>query len=780
MSSSTVSSSPIPSFYTMNGTMSMNGTQFSSGLDTQNMIKALTANISSQIDKEKQMEQKTEWKRSMYHDVQTMLQKFSDTYFSYASGSSMNIMSRSFFSGTNLVSSNPSVVTATGNQTDAGNLTIDRIKQLATAASYMSGQVSNESINSTEALGTTISSSSYLNLSLDRKSYTVSLGKNIDTAHLTTNQLATALQTQLQAQINANSALKDKVTVSVNEAGDGIKLTGTGVTITGASQNFISGLGLSGSPSSYTLDGSTSVTAASLDDLKSQLSGTSLTVNLNGVNKTITFDSSDSSQYSTVDGLATYLNNKLAAAFGNNKISVRGVKANVSDSDDNELSIKTITTDTTSVLTFVSSSDSGVLGTDGLLHIGFGETNRLDLSKTLKDLSGELGLLTPQGNPPANYTVNINGSTFTFNQSDTLGEVIEKINNDPTANVTVNYSQTLDKFRIVSKDTGSQGQIKFQDAAGNPSAGNLGNALFGGAGATTTPGKDLLMSVKLSGGTEQDITRSTNSFTLDGISLNVNGTLNTDTSVTPPPASLITFSGSNTDDLYKKISDFVDQYNAIIDKLNTYAATEPSSQATTAGGGTDYEPLSDDQKKTMTDTEIADWNTKAKQGLLFSDPELISLQSSIRTAMEGKVASADSSLASIGISTKPFDYTSGGKLVINETKLKHELSTEPDKVEQLFTNTDGISSKLRDVLTNNIGYGGTSGILYDIAGNSTANGADDSEFGKAIKDYNKQIKNLQTQLTDKQNSLQKKFTKMEMIISQLASQSDYLSNMASS
>ena len=285
------------------------------------------------------------------------------------------------------------------------------------------------------------------------------------------------------------------------------------------------------------------------------------------------------------------------------------------------------------------------------------------------------------------------------------------------------------------------------------------------------------MSVEL-GGTKQDITRSTNSFTLDGITMHVNGTLNANGVTTDSP---IKFSSSNNvDDLYKKISDFVDKYNEIVDKINTNVATMPPTQSTGNGGGTDYEPLTDDQKKTMTDAEITDWNKKAQQGLLFCDPQMSALQTDIRTAMEGNVDSVGMSLAAIGISTAPLDTTSGGKLIISTDKLKDMLKSDPDKVAQLFTNADGIASRVKNVVKKNIGEFGNSGALFAVAGSSTMIGADSSEIGMDIANYDKNIKDLQTQLKNQQDSLQAKFTNMEMIISQLSSQYNYMSSMASS
>ncbi len=883
MSSSTVaSSSSIPSFYTMDGTPRMNGTEFASGLDTQNLIKALTADIASKIDKQKQLEQKDEWKRDAFHSLEDLLQKFSDTYFSYSTSTATNIMSRAFFDSEALTSSNSSIVTATGAQSDAGNVVIDSITQLASAACYTGNDVSKTSIQSTEALGSTISSASYLNLNVDGTAYTLSLGAGIDTAGKDADEIATDLAAQLKASAQTiNDAIKTKTgeegKVSFSASEGNIALTGA--TITGASANLAKGLGtLETDTGTYNMsnmkvqDGS----AAKLASLSDQLSGTTLTVQLDGLTKTVTFDSSDSSLYGNAHDVASYLQTKLNSTFGSGKISVsNGSKG---------LTIQTSSSDPTSVLTF-SSASAGVLGTDNLLHIRAGESNRLETDKTLDELdkTSELkttlasGTITEKGSNVAGYKFVVNGKEFSFDKNTELNTVINDINNDTTANVTVSYSQTLNKFRIVSDDTGSQGKVDFYDETGG---GNLAAALFGkstvlrssdistapasdtaasysiswnggaaqpititrkqsgqsvsdfaaavqsavngkitpkgtvmvgvsadgksltfqtaagttlniaeGSGSASdilgfgtggqvsskvASGSDLSMNVNLGGGTQQTITRSTNSFTLDGITMNINGTTKTD------DAPIKFTPGNGTDDLYKKVSDFVDQYNAIIDKVNTDVTQMPLTQSTKNGGGTVYDPLTDDQKKTMTDTEITEWNKKAQQGLLFCDPQISALQSDIRTAMESSVDSVDMSLASIGISTAAYDTTSGGKLVIDKTALTNALKSEPDKVAQLFTNSDGIASRVKKILKRNIGEFGNSGTLYNVAGSSTMMGADNSEIGNEITEYNSRIKDLQTNLKDKQNELQTKFTNMEAIISRLSDQFNYISSMSNS
>ena len=894
MSTSTASSS-VSSFYTSNGVTRLNGSEFASGLDTQKLIAALTANTTAKINKQKQLEQKADWKRDMFHEIEDLIQKFSDTYFSYSTNSSTNIMSKAFFDSEDLISSNSSIVTATGAASDAGNVVIDKILNLASAATYTGQTVSKTSIDSTQAIGSTITSGSYLNLDVNGKTYTLSLGANIDTTGKSAGDVASALTTQLNTQAallnkSIKSATDTESTVAFSSDSSG-NITLTGATVTGASANFGKGLGKAVTTNGVTTydmsamkvtDGS----IAELDSLSDQLAGTTLTVQLDGLSKSITFNQSESDQYNTTDKLKTYLQSKMDTAFGKDLSGNSKVKV---DMTNDKLSITT-PTDATSVLQFSSSSSSGILDMDGLLHIRSGETNRLELDKTLDELNQSNELQVPlsstytikdkDNKDVTAYKFTVNGKEFTFDKNTELNTVINTINNDTTANVTVSYSQTLNQFRIVSDDTGLQGKVSISDSTGG---GNLAAALFGidtepvvtskalspdsngkftdgnysytfalgdgtsqevhftvdstndtslsalqtsinnaisssslngkvtvgvsdgkftfqstgatlkitaanasqdilGMGTSGTAsvsgldsGKDLTMGVTL-GGTEQTITRSTNSFTLDGVTLNVSGT-------TKDGDSPIKFSASNNvDDLYKKISTFVDEYNKIIDKINTDVTTMPAGAVTdntSSSTSKTYEPLTDDQKKTMTDTEIAEWNTKAKQGLLFSDPQVSALQTDIRNAMESGVDSVGTSLASIGISTKAYDSTSGGKLVIDDDALKKALKSDPDKVTQLFTNSDGIATRIKDVINKNIGEYGNSGTLVNVAGSSTLIGADNSELGNAITTYEKRISDLNDQLKTEQDRLQTKFTEMETIISKLSDQYNYISNMSS-
>jgi flagellar capping protein FliD len=288
-----------------------------------------------------------------------------------------------------------------------------------------------------------------------------------------------------------------------------------------------------------------------------------------------------------------------------------------------------------------------------------------------------------------------------------------------------------------------------------------------------TAGTDLTMSVSLNGGDSQTITRTANTTTLDGVTLTVTGT-------TKEGDSPVKFTASNdVDDLYKKISDFVDAYNKIVDKANTYTSQTPYGLNSESGKNDSYEPLTDADKKDMTDDEIDKWNKKAKQGLLENDNTLNSILSDMRSAVEETVTSTGISLQEIGISISS-DYTDGGKLTISESTLKSALKSNPDRVSQLFTNTDGISSKIKKVLEKNIGVYGTSGTLYNIAGSDSSTGADNSQLSTRVSQYEKTITNLKSQLQTEKDRWLNKFTEMETKLNVLNSQYTYLTSMTES
>lgn len=685
----------------------------------------------------------------------------------------------------------------------------------------------------------TVDSDSELKLNVNGQTYTLTLGADYDISDGTPDSIAKNIAALLQKQIDADDDLKGKINVS----SDGGKISfktdfqDVGISLEGGSRNLLDGLGLSsavgGAPASEISGTGVNEGALTTSYLPDVLSGNSLTFNLDGLSKTISFDESDlkaGEDFSSSTGIANYLTRKLNNAFGTDA-SGKG-KVAVSEKDGR---LVFQTSDPNSVLSLTSSDSTNVLSTSGALRIGSGESNRTELTKTLDQLSQELNQPLVAGSD-GKYTITVNGKEFKFSKTDTLSSVISQINDDKDADVTISYSQTTNSFRVTYDETGSQGKTDIEDAE---NGGNLAGVLFGvdysgilnqsdppvddskslaelydagvkgitanrdGSGnivsysfsgtdktytgdksladaladisslqkSGTVEGTDLHMKVALNGSsTPLDIVRSSNTTTIDGVTLTVSGTT-TDGDGNVINNANITFSAdNNVDDLYTKITNFINDYNKIIDTINTKIRETTDK---------DYPPLTDAQKKDMSESEISAWEDKAKEGVLQNDSSLSNILSDLRNAMTGIVQSTGSSLSSIGISTIALDYTSGGQLTVDTDTLKNALATDPDKVAEMFTGEDGISQRVNDVLNKNVGTFGGDGVLLLIAGTSSRT-VDDSELGQQITDYKNQISDLNDELTTEENRYWDQFSAMEQSLSVLMSQSSYLSSMMGS
>ncbi len=123
---------------------------FASGIDRDSLIEQMTMGTTNKINNQKGQITKTEWKAEAFQKVSNLLIDMQDKYFSFSSSS--NLMDPSFF-GKNIITAtgNPDFskyITATGNSKLLDKLSILGVKQLASAATTMSGKkTSNDYIN---------------------------------------------------------------------------------------------------------------------------------------------------------------------------------------------------------------------------------------------------------------------------------------------------------------------------------------------------------------------------------------------------------------------------------------------------------------------------------------------------------------------------------------------------------------------------------------------------------------------------------------------------------
>jgi flagellar hook-associated protein 2 len=258
-------------------------------------------------------------------------------------------------------------------------------------------------------------------------------------------------------------------------------------------------------------------------------------------------------------------------------------------------------------------------------------------------------------------------------------------------------------------------------------------------------------------------TRHSNTFTISNTTFTLNDAIPSSQTVTVGIAT-------DTDGMYDKIKSFVDTYNDTISKINDMIGT-PTDR--------DYQPLTSVQKAQMSDTDITNWNEKARQGTLYNDNILTNALSTMRqniyNVVGGITGGSYSQLAQIGITTSS-DYTEHGKLEIDESKLKAAISADPNGVMKLFTSgstsdsstsTQGIAKRLYTTINNTISQIKTQAGTVSLANNQFY-------IGKSINELNTQITTFQDHLKTIQTRYYSQFTAMEEAIQQANSQASYL------
>ncbi len=579
----------------------------------------------------------------------------------------------------------------------------------------------------------------------------------------------TELQEAYRQVIVDNSALSDKISVSIdsnfemtitslNEEGGTIK-------VTGGDEKFLEAVGLSvaqeGDEATSSVTGTIDISKAfdlNTKQIGEVLSGTSLTVNLNGVTKKISFNESEKDQFSTIEGLKNYMQNEIDKQYGQGKVVV--------SEDDGKLAFTA--TDPSYVFTVQSSSAGKILGENGALHMVSGESNRLEYGKTLDKIKDTLA--TPLvADDDGQYRLSVNGKTFEFAGDTMLGDVISAINRDTEVGVTISYSSVTDQFSVMAKETGAHGRVDIEDV-GN---GNLAQALFGtkgdaGDGYEIKQGTDFSALMSFDGGTTfTTVNRSSNSFEIDGVTFEVTG------KAEGLDEENITFkANNNVDSVVDKIKEFVKEYNNIIDQIQ--GKVSEKLYGLDAKSTEKYLPLTEEQRENMSDKEIEKWEEKAQIGLLRNDSALNSVISNMRNAMSAGTDEGDY-LFQIGITTG--EWRQGGKLVIDEDKLRKAVSEDPQKINRLFTSDGGVATKLQNVFKDAV-VGSEKGVgsLVSLAGKDTIGSQGDSLLSKRISDIDKAVSTLKDRLKSEETRWFSKFTALETMLARMNSQSEYLSS----
>lgn len=257
-------------------------------------------------------------------------------------------------------------------------------------------------------------------------------------------------------------------------------------------------------------------------------------------------------------------------------------------------------------------------------------------------------------------------------------------------------------------------------------------------------------------------TGSSSTFTINNLTIDALATTGND------EISITT--STDTQGIYDKVKDFLTEYNNIINEMTKLYNADSSKG---------YDPLTDDEKDSMSDKEIEKWETKIKDSLLRNDTTLSGVMSAMTTAMSQAVEinGKKYSLSSFGIHT--LGYLNAAD---NEQNAYHIDGDEDD------TNTSGNADKLMTAIsedpdtvmqfmqqvTTNL-YNAIGDKMKSTTLSSAFTIYNDKQMATQYTDYTKLIKEWETKISDKEDYYYKKFSSMESALTKLNSTQSSLS-----
>lgn len=786
-----------------------------SGIDRDTLIEQMTSGTTSKITSKKQAMTKLTWKQEAFRSISDKILDLQDNFLGFSATSSLS--DASFFAKNQISVNGDSSVTkyvkASGTSDMVDYLSLLGVKQLATAANRLSdsmtgpGSVStgitqskfessdkniltsnlegtklvfgtyNSSDKSFNEAVTFTFPSSYTVTGADGKKETKEIDYTQDPAKLV-DQLNEALDSEEFMGKNGKSGIHFKLdgsgnltieqTADITDAGKGysIRSTSSALTAMGFDKKKLSEDELN---NGITLDEFNKSTSAFKDSyvtretLKEYMTGKSITVTYGGQKKTIELIK-DGDTVNSYDDFKKLLQTRIDKAFGKDKITVE-------TGTDGGLSFKPVNSQET------ISINADSLELRNAIGIQANQSNKLSLDSSLYYNREQLGFAKNMTEDEFNEKLkdfSINGVAISgLTKDTTVNQLMAMINENDEIGVKASYIAGTNQFSLTATETGSGRKIEL---------GGMAENIFGSKDETNNrDGQDAQILVSYGNGVETTVTSSTNSFDLEGLTVTVSGTFGFNSDGTVDRSQSVTFSAAaDADAVTERVKKFVEDYNALVKEINSQITTKPDSS---------YAPLTDAQKEEMDDKSIENWEKKAKQGLLFGDTTLRDLSSSIQgvlTDLMGSGVSYDD-LEKIGITISD-DYTDGGTLSFDETKFKAAMTSDPDLVSNIFTGggevKKGLISIVEDTLTPyatrwSYKNGGSYGSLIEEAGSEKISlSLTNNQIYTQLQEMQDAIDRLNDQLKTEQDRYISQFTQMETLISQMNSQSGYLSSLS--
>ncbi|PLR67983.1 flagellar hook-associated protein 2 [Bacillus sp. UMB0893] len=341
--------------------------------------------------------------------------------------------------------------------------------------------------------------------------------------------------------------------------------------------------------------------------------------------------------------------------------------------------------------------------------------------------------------------------SFLVQGTESLNSVFSKINSSELG-VTAFYDSFTDQVTLTRKETGNY------NAAGDEIVTSNGflNGVLKFSGITETGGNNAKFTIN---GLETE--RTSNTFEMSGVTFTLK-----DTFTAADPAVSINVTNDTTA-VFDNIKKYVTLYNETIAKIQ--AKTDETRYR-------DYQPLSDEERESLTDKQQEQWDEKAQSGLLRKDSILTGALSQMRSDFYSTLSASTGSqfthLSSIGITTTS-NYREGGKLLIDEAKLKKAIEENPEDVEKLFTSS-GATSGEKGIITNLYDNLKTTMDKLNAKAGTSSSTSQQFTIGRNLSSIDNQIIRFEDRLTQVEDRYWAQFTAMEKAIQRSNDQMSYL------
>ena len=362
----------------------------------------------------------------------------------------------------------------------------------------------------------------------------------------------------------------------------------------------------------------------------------------------------------------------------------------------------------------------------------------------------------------------------TAKTTDTLSSVVDKMK---AAGANVNFDASNHRLFVSSKETGESSDFSINTSAdGNSSAlisalglaidsafttPTDGDAMKAGTGSNApTRVFGVNAEIVLNGATFES---ADNTFEVNGLTINALKESSAEVTVTTQ---------DDYQGIYDMIKSFVKEYNTLINEMDSKYNSDSAEG---------YEPLTDDEKDAMSDTEVEKYEKKIKDALLRRDSTLGDVGTALKNSMQkgftvngetmylssfgietlGYFTSADNEKNAYHIAGDASDSSSSG----SADKLKSAITNDPSSVVSFFTQ---LAQNMYTTMTEKMSSTELRSV-YKVY--------NDKQMKTEYTDYTKKIASQEEKVTDMEDRYYKQFSAMETALAKLTSNQNAISGL---